>query len=60
MDEDPRVREVLKSGEGICLTLSYIGYRPLDLSPNSLNVRLCVLGAACVVCLRVRLSSNVT
>lgn len=45
MDEDPRVREVLKSGEGICLTLSTIVNRPLDLSLNSLNVRLCVLGS---------------
>jgi hypothetical protein len=44
VDEDPRVREVLKSGEGICLTLSSIVNRPLDLSLNSLNVRLCVLG----------------
>ncbi|KAL6519617.1 hypothetical protein OROMI_032865 [Orobanche minor] len=40
VDEDPRVREVLKSGEGICLTLSSIVNRPLDLSLNSLNVRL--------------------
>ena len=30
---------MVKSGEGICLTLSYIVNRPLDLSRNSLNVR---------------------
>lgn len=56
-----RVREVLKRGKGICLTLSYIVNRPLDLSLNSLNVRLCVLGILLsVFACSVRLSSNVT
>jgi hypothetical protein len=55
VDEDPRVREVLKSGEGICLTLSYIGNRPMDLSLNSLNVRLGILLS--VFASSVRLSS---